>query len=115
MRNGNQILFSENGKILKKDFFKNDTLNGTSYRYHENGRVKNQTFYKNGKKEGRELEWNQDSVLQQMNWYSDDVLQQTEHFNSVDESNKKQGIWKEFYKDYTIKTEKQYKIGRAHV
>ena len=108
MRNGNQILFSENGKILKKDFFKNDTLNGTSYRYHENGRVKNQTFYKNGKKEGRELEWNQDSVLQQMNWYSDDVLQQTEHFNSVDESNKKQGIWKEFYKDYTIKTEKQY-------
>lgn len=107
-RNGYSKQYDSLEQLIKCDSFENDVLSGTSVSFHKNFKHKTLVVYKNGKREGPELEWNEDSVLQRISWYKDDILQQSERFNAFDEDKKKQGVWKTFYKDYTVKEEKRY-------
>lgn len=108
MRNGFFIQYDSLERIIKRDSFQNDVLNGASVTFHQNLKYKTRVVYKNGKREGPELEWNEDSILQRMAWYINDVLQFNDRFNAFDADKKKQGTWKFFYNDFTLKEEKRY-------
>jgi antitoxin component YwqK of YwqJK toxin-antitoxin module len=108
MRNGYFIQYDSLERIIKRDSFQNDVLNGASVMFHQNLKYKTRVVYKNGKREGPELEWNEDSILQRISWYTNDVLQYNDRFNAFDADKKKQGIWKTFYTDFTLKEEKRY-------
>jgi antitoxin component YwqK of YwqJK toxin-antitoxin module len=84
--NWNYVLYNS-GKIKSKIFFKNGIENGWSYHYTEDGRLIGKVLYSNG------------------------FIKKRESFNSVDINQKKQGIWKEFYNDSTVKFSGNYRNG----
>jgi uncharacterized protein len=95
-------------KIVSSETFSNDVRQGNLITYHKNGRTKTIVPYDKGRQEGIAYEFTQDSIISSITIYKGGILQSFEKINQTDASGKKQGIWKEFYPDMTLKKEMKF-------
>ncbi len=107
-KNGAVIVYDTSGKMLSKELLVNDIKQGLQTTFHKNGRTKIVTPYKDGKPDGMAFEYSDDSTLVGMTTYKNGIMQSSDRFNRTDREGKKQGYWKEFYEDYTVKKEMKY-------
>ncbi len=91
------------GRLLNTEVFKKDIKEGPQKTFYSGGKLKTITYFINGKAEGQALEFSTDSLITAISSYKGGILQGYEKINQKDESNRKQGIWKEFYENMELK------------
>ena len=97
--------------IISKEYFINDEKQGASYTYYPSGKTKEEISFEKGKQEGKAYKYseNTDSLIIEISTYKNGILKGKESINSIDKSGKKQGAWKWFYANKTIKAEGSFK------
>jgi len=107
-KNGSTKEYSPTG-FLESDFpFVLDTLHGMAFTYHENGRIYEKIPYVKGKIHGELKSYNGKGKIIGIVEYKNGIVYQRETINRKDTSGMKQGIWKDFYDDETVKSEGKY-------
>ncbi len=107
-KNGLTCNYDTTGTLLSTETFSMDVKEGWSKTYHKNGKVKTIVGFSKGKQQGTAYEFSADSVITGISTYSTGILQSYEKINQRDENNRKQGIWKDFYDDKTVKKEQKF-------
>ncbi len=110
-KNGFIVNYDTSGKIVSRENYVEDIKSGKSYSYHKNKRVHFVVPFVRGKMEGEALEFSEDSVLIGVTYYKGGFIDRTEKMNRVGDDGKKQGKWKEFYEDGSVKKEMTYRDG----
>ena len=100
--------------ILSKELYSDDKKAGTAYVYFPDGKIQQTFAYNNGKKEGLSKEFDREGNLITLLEYSNDFLVSREKINRTDKNGLKQGEWKEFYPNGSIKSEKTFKDDLMH-
>jgi uncharacterized protein len=95
--------------IWSKELFSADKKEGTAYIYFPDGKVQQTFTYNDGKKEGLSKEYDNEGNIITLLEYNNDFLVSREKINRTDNKGLKQGDWKDFYPNGSIKTEKTYK------
>lgn len=95
-------------KLITREVFVNDIKQGISKSYYTSGKTKQTIPYMNGKPDGISYELSQDSVVIAIYKYKGGILQNVERINRKDSDGKKQGYWKEFYADGSVKKEERF-------
>jgi antitoxin component YwqK of YwqJK toxin-antitoxin module len=88
--------------LWSKELFAGDKKEGTGYIYFSDGKIQQTVAFNNGKKEGLSKE------------YNNDFLVSRERINRIDGKGLRQGVWKEFYPNGSIKSEKAFKDDMIH-
>lgn len=112
--------FDRNGRVTKKEEYRNDILVETVKEiqekydvkrdYYEDGKVKSIGTYKRGLPEGVFREYDAKGNLKDTaKIYSEGRLLRQ---GKLDDQGKEQGLWREFYDDGKIKSEGHYKDGK---
>ncbi|MBS1651296.1 MAG: hypothetical protein JSU07_04720 [Bacteroidetes bacterium] len=107
-KNGYTLIYDTSGKIITSELFNNDVLEGLKRNFYTSGKTKSVIPYYKGKQDGTAYEYAEDSTITSIITYKGGILQSFEKINQRDNQNKKQGIWKEFYNDQTVKKEMKY-------
>lgn len=107
-KNGLTIVYDTSGRMVTKENLVNDIKQGPQYAYHKNGKTKTITPFKDGKPDGMAFEYSDDSTLVGLITYKNGIMQSNDRFNRRDREGRKQGYWKEFYEDYSVKKEMKY-------
>ncbi len=110
----NKEITSLSGNIVSKELYVNDKKEGPSYYYYDNGKVHNIINYVNGKMQGLAREYSESGQIITLLEYHNGYLVNRERINRTDSSGYKQGVWKEFYPDGKIKTERNFKDEQLH-
>ncbi|MGZ3864699.1 MAG: toxin-antitoxin system YwqK family antitoxin [Bacteroidia bacterium] len=110
-KNGFTNTYDTAGFITVKENYINDSKQGTSYNLYPSGKVKQSIPYKNGRADGISYIFTEDSLITTIIRYKMGYVEKLEKINQTDEKGNKQGIWKEFYPDGTVKKETRYKDG----
>jgi len=117
-RNGYAYKFkksaSEGLYVHSKELFAGDKKEGTAFFYYPDGNIQQAISYNNGKKEGLSREFDKDGTVITLLTYNNDFLISRERINRKDSKNLKQGVWKEFYPNGGIKSEKNYRDDQLH-
>ncbi|MGB8492568.1 MAG: hypothetical protein WCE64_16060 [Bacteroidales bacterium] len=100
--------------IWSKELFAGDKREGTGYLYFPDGKVQQTFSYSDGKKEGLSKEYDKNGNVITLLEYNNDFLISRERINRTDSKGVKQGVWKEFYPDGSVKSEKNYKDDQLH-
>lgn len=100
--------------VASKELFAADRKEGTGYMYFEDGKIQQTFSYNGGKKEGLSKEYDKDGNIITLLEYNNDFLVSRERINRTDKSGLKQGDWKEFYPNGSVKSEKSYKDDLMH-
>ena len=100
--------------IWSKELFAGDNREGTGYLYFPDGKVQQTFSYSGGKKEGLSKEYDKNGNVITLFEYNKDFLVSRERINRTDSKGLKQGVWKEFYPDGSVKAEKNYKDDQLH-
>lgn len=108
-KNGFTLTYDTNQLVTYKENFINDIKQGNSYSYYPSGKTKQITPYVKGRPDGYAYEYSEDSVLITILKYQGGILASVDKLNRKDELGKKQGVYKEFYEDGKLKSEKKYK------
>jgi antitoxin component YwqK of YwqJK toxin-antitoxin module len=95
--------------VFSKELFAGDKKEGISYIYYPDGKVQQTIVYNNGKKEGLSKEFDKEGNILTLLEYNNDFLISREKINRTDSKGLKQGDWKEFYPNGSIKSERTYK------
>lgn len=93
--------------VISKELFVNDKREGLSYYYYPNGKLREVINYRNNKKHGIGKEFNNDSVIITLYEYFNDYMIDKQNINRIVKS-RKEGVWKEFYNDGSVKSEKNF-------
>src|SRR5690554_5808789 len=106
----------ENGYLVKKEEYINDTIVGRAYTYYPDSsqQVKTETPYKNSLKDGIAFRYSKDGRLIELITYTRGFLKDREEINQLDEQGRKQGIWKTYYENNRLKQETRYKDGKLN-
>ena len=107
-KHGPALNYDTLGRILSMESYTNDVKEGYSKSFYPSGSVKSITPYVKGKIEGQAVEFSPDSAITSISVYKGGILQGYEKINQRDNEQKKQGIWKEFYDDMSVKKEMRY-------
>ena len=108
-RNGRAESYTKEGFLSQIDHYENDFLEGESRIYFESGKEKENIPYIKGRRNGRSFELDEKGNIITITIYENDVVYSREYINRKDKSGKKQGKWKEFYSDGTVKNEGIYR------
>lgn len=108
-KNGFSVTFDTSGYIIAKENYENDVKRGLSYNYYPSGKMKQSIPYKNGRADGLSYVFSEDSVITSIIKYKMGYIEKHERINQKDAEGNKQGIWKEFYADGSVKKEVRYK------
>lgn len=100
--------------LISKELYVNDKKEGNSYYYYKTGELKEIVFFRNGKKEGYAKEFDRDSTVITLEQYQDDFMISRERINRTDAEGRKQGTYKTFYEDGSVKKEVNYLDGELH-
>ncbi|MBK7711213.1 MAG: hypothetical protein IPJ37_09885 [Bacteroidales bacterium] len=95
--------------IWSRELFAGDKKEGISYIYFPDGKVQQTITYNEGKKEGLSKEYDKDGNIISLLEYSKDFLISREKINRTDSKGLKQGGWKDFYPNGSIKSEKTFR------
>ncbi|MCE3227405.1 MAG: hypothetical protein K0S32_1956 [Bacteroidetes bacterium] len=107
-KNGVSNIYDTLQKITTTETYVNDVKQGLQRNFHKNGRTKSIIPFEKGKQDGMAYEYSPDSLITAMITYKGGILQSYEKINQKDKNDKKQGIWKEFYDDLTVKKEMKF-------
>ncbi|MBM78024.1 MAG: hypothetical protein CL846_06040 [Crocinitomicaceae bacterium] len=111
IKNGLFKVYDENNKIIKKEFYKNDTIvfsgfvdtlgakNGLWIYYYQNGEIKKQGHFDNNKKKG---EW--------VFYYRNKVIEQKGNYIN----GKPEGLWTWWYENEKIRRKEEYRRGKVN-
>jgi uncharacterized protein len=100
--------------IWSKELFAGDKKEGTAYIYFPNGKIQQTITYNEGKKEGLSREFDGAGRIISLLEYNNDFLVTRERINRVDNKGLKQGEWKDFYSNWSVKSERSYKDDMLH-
>jgi len=100
--------------VWSKELYAGDRREGTAYYYFPDGRIQQTLFYNEGKKEGLSREYDRNGNLITLLTYNNDFLVSRERINRTDPKGLKQGVWKDFYPNGGIKSEKNYRDDLLH-
>ncbi|MCJ7449972.1 MAG: hypothetical protein MUO72_20050 [Bacteroidales bacterium] len=100
--------------IWSKELFAGDKKEGTGYFYFPDGKVQQKISYNAGKKEGLSKEYDKNGNIITLLEYNKDFLINREKINRTDNNGLKQGGWKDFYPDGSIRSEKTFKDDLLH-
>lgn len=117
-RNGYSYMYkkdpAEGLYIYSKELFAGDKKEGTAFFYFPDGRVQQTLSYSDGKKEGLSKEFDKNGTVITLLVYNNDFLISRERINRADNKNMKQGVWKEFYPNGSVRTEKNFRDDQLH-
>ena len=100
--------------LQSKELYINDRKEGTSYYYYKSGELKEVVYFQDGKKEGYAKEFDRDSTIITLKQYKDNYLISRERINRTSEQGFRQGTFKTFYQDGSLKKEENYLEGQLH-
>lgn len=112
--NKEKDITSLNGNIASRELYVNDKKEGPSYYYYDNGKIHEIVNYVNGKRQGLAREYSRSGEIITLIEYHNGYIVNKENINRNDTSDYKQGVWKEFYPDGKIKTERNFKDDQLH-
>ncbi len=95
--------------IIEKALYVNDLRQGKSFIYYKTGELYKIIPYVKGKRQGQGFEFNRKGLVISLIKFNNDLLYDKEYINRKDEKDQKQGFWKTFYDNYSLKTEAFYK------
>jgi antitoxin component YwqK of YwqJK toxin-antitoxin module len=104
--------FDENCLLVKEEFFKQDVINGVSKTFYPDSAqilVKKSVPYEDGRREGVGYEYAKDGRITAIVTYDKNFIISNEQINGTDKNGLKQGVWKEYFSNERLKTEKRYK------
>lgn len=108
-KNGFTITYDTAGYVVSKEQYISDIKQGLSYNFYPSGKVKQTIPYKNGRADGLSYVFSEDSLITAIIKYKMGYIEKHEKINHTDAEGNKQGIWKEFYADGSVKKEVRYK------
>ena len=97
------------GVVILRELYVNDRREGISYYYFEDGKMKSEVSYVNGKRQGLSKEYNNEGIIQSLKYYHNGHLTDKEEINRIDQRGIRQGVWKDFYPDGKLKTERTFR------
>lgn len=100
--------------LVSKELYINDKREGNSFYYYNTGELKNILVFRNGKKEGYAKQFDRDSTVITLEQYQDDYLISRERINRTNADGLKQGTYKTFFEDGSVKKEENYLEGELH-
>jgi len=100
--------------LLSKELYVADKKEGTAFAYFPDGKVQQSYLYSNGKKEGLSKEYDNEGNVITLFEYHNDFLVSRERLNRVDSKGLKQGVWKDFYPNGSILSEKTFRDDLMH-
>lgn len=103
-----RVYDNETSALISEEAFSDDKRNGMSFFYKEGYKYKEVPFM-NGKEEGIGKEFNRDGIVITIVKYKSGYIAREEKINRTDKFNRKQGNWREFYPNFSVKRELQYR------
>jgi len=100
--------------IWSKELFAADRKEGTGYIYYPDGKVLQTITYNKGRKAGFSKEYDKEGNVVTLMEYSNDFLVSRERINRTDNPGLKQGVWKDFYPNGSVKSEKTFRDDQLH-
>jgi antitoxin component YwqK of YwqJK toxin-antitoxin module len=100
--------------LWSKELYAGNKKESTAFIYFPDGKIQQTIIFNGGKKEGLSKEYDKEGNIITLLEYSNDFLVSRERINRLDNNGLKQGIWKEFYPNGVIKSEKPYKDDLLH-
>jgi len=111
-KNGVYQHFNESCLLVKQEVFKDDVISGITKNFYSDSAenlVKKTIPYENGRREGLGYEYAKDGRIISIITFSKNFIISNEKINVKDIDNLKQGVWKEYFVNKRLKTEKRYK------
>ena len=105
---------SEGVYVWSQELFAGDRKEGTAYFFFPGGKVQQTIPYNTGRKEGLSKEYDRNGNIITLYEYNNDFLISRERINRSDSKGLKQGEWKEFYPNGSIKIEKTFRDDQLH-
>ncbi|HBC79679.1 MAG TPA: hypothetical protein DEO60_07160 [Bacteroidales bacterium] len=105
---------SEGLYVFLKELYAGDKKEGTAYSYFPDGKIQQTISYNSGKKEGLSKEFDKKGIVVTLLEYNNDFLISRERINRSDSKGLKQGVWKDFYPNGSVKSEKNYRDDLLH-
>lgn len=103
-----RVYDNETAALISEEAFSDDKRNGMSFFYKEGYKYKEVPFM-NGKEEGIGKEFNREGMVISIVKYKSGYIAREEKINRTDKFNRKQGNWREFYPNFSVKRELQYR------
>lgn len=98
------------GNVLSKELYVNDKKEGISYYYKKDGYLEKIINYRENKPDGFGYEFS-DGIIVTIIRYNKGNIVERERINRFNEEGLKEGTWKEFYKNFVVKKEEDFKNG----
>ncbi|MFW6222428.1 MAG: toxin-antitoxin system YwqK family antitoxin [Bacteroidota bacterium] len=112
LKDGLRITYSDDEIITEQ--FKEDIKQGWKKVFFQDSTLKREVLFENGKKEGYEKVYDREGNIISLMEYDNGFLVSREFINRRDKQGRKQGPWKTFYSDGTIKSAGSYLDGQKH-
>jgi len=100
--------------LVSKELYVSDLREGFAYYYAPSGYLQTISLYAGGKKDGIEKEFNKDSVIVAVREYMHGRTIFYEEINRYDNDRLAFGVWKNFYPNGKVSTEKSYVNGKLN-
>jgi uncharacterized protein len=100
--------------VWSRELFAGDIREGNAYYYFPDGKIQQIITYDAGKKEGVSKEFDRNGNLITLLEYNNDFLVSREKINRTDQKGLKQGVFKEFYPNEIIKSERTFRDDQLH-
>lgn len=110
--NGRRITWLKDRILV--DSFANGLKEGSCFELNNDSTIYKSINYKNGIEDGLAKTYSKEGRLIGLSNYRNGFLIRQESFNYYDDLGNKQGIWKEFYPDFTLKSEGFYRNNIKH-
>ena len=100
--------------IISKELYVNGLREGSSYYYYPTGELKEMIYFKNNRKQGLAREFSKDSVVISVLEYNDSYLVNRERINRTDKIGQKQGTYREYFENGSVKKEEHFLDDQLH-
>jgi len=100
--------------VISKELYVNGKKEGPSYYYYPTGELKTMVYFRDGKKQGLSREFSKDSTLITVVEYNSNYVVNRERVNRTDTEGRKQGTFREYYENGSVKKEAHYLDNQLH-
>ena len=110
LRNGLTVTY-DSIYIISEEYFIDNIKQGINYTFYPDSFkiVKSKVNYINGKEDGYAYYFGKDERVISITEYNKGFIVSKQEINRYNRENKKQGIWKDFYPNWKVKTERTYR------
>lgn len=110
LKNGLSVTYDSIFIVIEENFVDNIKVGLTTTYYPDSQKIeKSRVFYKDGKEDGYAYYFGKDSRVTSITEFNKGFIVSKQEINRYNRQNKKQGIWKDFYPNWKVKTERTYR------